>query len=149
MKDVTQQFNKGKIFPVAIRLILPAVIAQLISFVYNLVDRMFVSGIEQIRTQALAALGVVLPITIIVQAFANLIGLGGSPRASFKLGEGDKVAANKCFNNSFISLVAIGAVLTVLLNVFAEPVAAAELGALVCILAAVFLFVASGYFPRR
>lgn len=122
MKDVTQQFNKGKIFPVAIRLILPAVIAQLISFVYNLVDRMFVSGIEQIRTQALAALGVVLPITIIVQAFANLIGLGGSPRASFKLGEGDKVAANKCFNNSFISLVAIGAVLTVLLNVFAEPV---------------------------
>ena len=33
--------------------------------------------------------------------------------------------------------------------VFSDPVAAAELGALVCILAAVFLFVASGYFPRR
>ena len=33
--------------------------------------------------------------------------------------------------------------------VFAEPVAAAELGALVCILAAVFLFVASSYLPRR
>lgn len=122
MKNVTLQFKEGKIFPTVIRLIVPAVIAQLISFIYNVVDRMFVSGIEGIRTEALAALGIVLPITIIVQAFANLIGLGGSPRASFKLGEGDTAGANKCFNNSVSSLVVIGIVLTVLLNIFAEPI---------------------------
>ena len=75
MKNVTLQFKEGNIFPTVIRLIVPAVIAQLISFIYNVVDRMFVSGIEGIRTEALAALGIVLPITIIVQAFANLIGL--------------------------------------------------------------------------
>ena len=122
MKNVTLQFKEGNIFPTVIRLIVPAVIAQLISFIYNVVDRMFVSGIEGIRTEALAALGIVLPITIIVQAFANLIGLGGSPRASFKLGEGDTTGANKCFNNSVSSLVVIGIVLTVLLNIFAEPI---------------------------
>lgn len=122
MKNVTLQFKEGKIFQTVIRLIVPAVIAQLISFIYNVVDRMFVSGIEGIRTEALAALGIVLPITIIVQAFANLIGLGGSPRASFKLGEGDTEGANKCFNNSVSSLVVIGIVLTVLLNIFAEPI---------------------------
>ena len=44
---------------------------------------------------ALAALGIVLPITLIIQAFANLIGLGGSPRASIKLGENDKDEAVK------------------------------------------------------
>lgn len=122
MKNITLQFKNGKILPVVIKLIIPAVIAQLISFVYNLVDRMYVSGIEGIRTQALAALGVILPITIIVQAFANLIGLGGSPKASFKLGEGDNITANKYFNNSFVCLVIIGIVLTLILYFFAEPI---------------------------
>lgn len=36
---------------------------------------------------ALAALGVVLPVTLIIRAFANLIGLGGAPRAGIKMGE--------------------------------------------------------------
>lgn len=122
MKDITLQFKNGKILSVVIKLIIPAVIAQLISFAYNVVDRIYVSNIAGIKTQALAALGVVLPITIIVQSFANLIGLGGSPKASFKLGEGDRESANKYFNNSFFSLVITGAVLTVLLYFLAEPI---------------------------
>lgn len=36
---------------------------------------------------ALAALGIVLTITLIMQAFAKLVGLGGAPRAGIKLGE--------------------------------------------------------------
>lgn len=122
MKDITLQFKNGKILSVVIKLIIPAVIAQLISFAYNVVDRIYVSNIPGIKTQALAALGVVLPITIIVQAFANLIGLGGSPKASFKLGEGDEKTANRYFNNAFLSLVLTGALLTVLLYFLAEPI---------------------------
>lgn len=122
MKDITLQFKNGKILSVVIKLIIPAVVAQLISFAYNVVDRIYVSNIAGIKTQALAALGVVLPITIIVQSFANLIGLGGSPKASFKLGEGDRESANKYFNNSFFSLIITGEVLTVLLYFLAEPI---------------------------
>ena len=122
MKDITAQFKEGKILSVVIKLIVPAVVAQLISFAYNVVDRIYVSNIAGIKTQALAALGVVLPITIIVQSFANLIGLGGSPKASFKLGEGDRESANKYFNNSFFSLIITGEVLTVLLYFLAEPI---------------------------
>lgn len=122
MKDITLQFKNGKIFPLVIKLIIPAIIAQLITFIYNVVDRMYVSGIDGIKTQALAALGVVLPITIIVQSFANLIGLGGSPKASIKLGEGDKVSANRNFNNCFSMLVITGIVLTAVLYFFAEPI---------------------------
>lgn len=122
MKDITSQFRQGRILPVVIKLIIPAVIAQLISFAYNVVDRMYVSNIAGIKTQALAALGVVLPVTVIVQAFANLIGLGGSPKASFKLGEGDKNAANKYFNNAFSSLIVTGVILTAVLYFFAKPI---------------------------
>ena len=98
MKDITSEFGSGKILPLVFKLTIPAVIAQLITFLYNLVDRMYVSNIQDIKTEALAALGIVLPITIIVQAFANLIGLGASPKASMALGENNKEKANRIFN---------------------------------------------------
>ena len=106
-KDATKGLGSGKIWPLVFKLSLPAVAAQLISFLYNAVDRMFVSSIEGCGMEALAALGIVLPITIILQAFANLVGLGGSPRASMKLGEGKKEEANLLFNNSFSLLLII------------------------------------------
>ena len=48
---------------------------------------MYVSQTEGTGMDALAALGIVLPITLIMQAFAKLVGLGGAPRAGIKLGE--------------------------------------------------------------
>ena len=122
IKDLTNEFRNGKILPLVFKLVIPAVIAQLITFLYNLVDRMYVSSIEGIATEALAALGIVLPITIIVQAFANLIGLGASPKASMALGEADNKKANKIFNNSFVLLVLIGVLLTVILFIFAKDI---------------------------
>lgn len=88
-QDITTQLGSGSILPLIVRLSIPAVIAQLITFLYNIVDRMYVSRIENSGMDALAALGIVLPITLIIQAFANLVGLGGAPRAGIKLGEGD------------------------------------------------------------
>ena len=122
MKEITNEFKSGKILPLVFKLTIPAVIAQLITFLYNVVDRMYVSNIETIKTEALAALGIVLPITIIIQAFANLIGLGGSPKASMKLGEGNNKEANKYFNNSFMMLVILGIVLTIVLISFPKEI---------------------------
>ena len=122
IKDLTNEFRSGKILPLVFKLVIPAVIAQLITFLYNLVDRMYVSSIEGIATEALAALGIVLPITIIVQAFANLIGLGASPKASMALGENDNKKANKIFNNSFVLLTATGIILTIFLYIFSKDI---------------------------
>ena len=80
-KNITEELGNGRILPLIVRLSIPAVIAQLITFLYNIVDRMYVAQIEDSGMDALAALGIVLPITLIIQAFANLIGLGGAPRA--------------------------------------------------------------------
>ena len=113
MQNATDRLGEGKILPLVFKLTIPAVIAQLITFLYNIVDRMFVAKIESSGMDALAALGIVLPITLIIQAFANLIGLGGSPRASIKLGESDKDEAVKIFNSSFVLLIAIGLILSV------------------------------------
>ena len=110
-KNITEELGNGRILPLIVRLSIPAVIAQLITFLYNIVDRMYVAQIEDSGMDALAALGIVLPITLIIQAFANLIGLGGAPRAGIKMGEGNNAEADGIFNTAFSLLVLIGVVI--------------------------------------
>lgn len=122
MANIEEQLGSGKILPMVFKLTIPAVVAQLITFLYNIVDRIFVSKIENVGMDALAALGIVLPITLIITAFANFVGLGGSPRASIKLGEGDKLEANKIFNCSFSLLFLIGIAISLLTFFLARPI---------------------------
>ena len=122
MQDTTKQLGEGKILPLIFKLTIPAVVAQLITFLYNIVDRMFVAKIGESGMDALAALGIVLPITLIIQAFSNLIGLGGSPLASIKLGENNKKEADKIFNTSFVMLAFVGIIVSVITFAFARPI---------------------------
>lgn len=121
-KNITEELGNGRILPLIVRLSIPAVIAQLITFLYNIVDRMYVAQIEYSGMDALAALGIVLPITLIIQAFANLIGLGGAPRAGIKMGEGNNAEAGDFFNTAFLLLVLIGVVICAVSFVFARQI---------------------------
>ena len=121
-KNITEELGNGRILPLIVRLSIPAVIAQLITFLYNIVDRMYVAQIEDSGMDALAALGIVLPITLIIQAFANLIGLGGAPRAGIKMGEGNNAEAGDIFNTAFSLLVLIGVVIGAVSYVFARQI---------------------------
>ena len=121
-KNITEELGNGRILPLIARLSIPAVIAQLITFLYNIVDRMYVAQIEDSGMDALAALGIVLPITLIIQAFANLIGLGGAPRAGIKMGEGNNAEAGDIFNTAFSLLVLRGVVIGAVSFVFARQI---------------------------
>ena len=121
-QNITEMLGSGKILPLIVRLAVPAVIAQLITFLYNIVDRMYVARIKDCGTDALAALGIVLPITLVIQAFANLIGLGGAPRAGIKMGEGDSAEACGIFNTAVSLLAVIGVVIGTSVFVFAEKI---------------------------
>lgn len=121
-KNITEELGNGRILPLIARLSIPAVIAQLITFLYNIVDRMYVAQIEYSGMDALAALGIVLPITLIIQAFANLIGLGGAPRAGIKMGEGNNAEAGGIINAAFSLLVLIGVVIGAVSFVFARQI---------------------------
>lgn len=103
-----------------ISLSLPAIIGQLVSLIYNLVDRMYIGHIPEIGGDALTGVGVTAPLLIIISAFAALIGIGGAPRASIKMGEGDNEAAEEIMGNCFISLIGISIILTILFLIFNE-----------------------------
>lgn len=121
-KDITKELGEGRIFPLIVRLSIPAIIAQLITFLYNIVDRMYVAQIPGGGMDALAALGIVLPITLILSAFANLVGMGGAPRAGIRLGEGRREEAGRIFNNAFLLLMLLGVSIGLISFLFAREI---------------------------
>jgi len=100
------------------KLTLPAIAAQIINMLYNIVDRIYIGHMPEVGALALTGLGVTYPLIIAISAFSALIFMGGTPRASIKMGEGDYEGAEKIMGNSFILLVIISIILTVLGLIF-------------------------------
>ena len=113
--------GKDPVGRLVVKLAVPAVVAQLINLLYNLVDRMFVGRIAGVGTYALAGLGVVFPITLIVSAFSSLVGMGGAPLASIKMGEKKPEEAVRVFNTGASLLVMFGILLTVIVLTLGDP----------------------------
>lgn len=109
-----------KISRLLFRIAVPTVIAQIVNLLYNLVDRVYIGHIEGIGRDALTGVGVCFPILTAVSAFASLIGGGGAPLASIRLGQKDESAARRIVGSCFTALLAVSVLLTVLFSVFAE-----------------------------
>lgn len=83
-------FDNGKITTNILQAALPMLIAQILSLLYNIVDRIYIARIPNIGTAALGAVGLCFPIIVIITAFSNLFGSGGAPLFSIERGRGDK-----------------------------------------------------------
>lgn len=105
-----------------LKLAVPAVAAQLINILYNLVDKMFIGHIPEVGKQALAGVGVTTPVILAISAFAALVSMGGAPQASIFLGKGDTVQAEKVVGSCTWMLLLLSVLLTVLMLAFGCPV---------------------------
>jgi len=79
-------FSKGPISKTILRLAVPMVLAQFVNVLYNIVDRMYIGHISDTSVDALTGVGVTFPILLMVTAFANLFGTGGTPLFSMARG---------------------------------------------------------------
>lgn len=104
-----------------LKLSLPAILAQIINLLYNLVDRVYIGHMPKEGALALTGVGICMPIIMIVSAFAALISNGGAPRASMAMGKGDNDSAEKILGNSFVVQIIISAILTAILLMFHKP----------------------------
>ena len=59
---------------------LPAVAAQVINVLYNIVDRIYIGHIPGYGELALTGVGVTAPILMVISAFSAFAGMGGAPR---------------------------------------------------------------------
>lgn len=64
----------------------PAILAQIINALYNIVDRMYIGNIEGIGKLALTGVGLTFPVIILISAFSILVGMGGAPIARYQNG---------------------------------------------------------------
>ncbi|MBE6732162.1 MAG: MATE family efflux transporter [Ruminococcaceae bacterium] len=118
--DRTEKLRNGSIPKLLFSLAIPSIIAQLVNILYNMVDRIFV-GRTPDGNLAMSALSVALPIITFINAVTHLVGLGGAPLAAIKMGAGDKDSAEKIMTTSFVSLISTGIIMTVIIEIFAEP----------------------------
>ena len=100
-------------------LAIPAVIAQIVNLLYNIVDRIYIGHIPEIGASALTGVGLFTPILMFLTAFAMLVGAGGAPRAAIAMGRKDKEAAEHILGNSFTALLGFAASLTVVFYLLA------------------------------
>ena len=128
--DFIYESNKGKkeadlgngsIGKLLFRLALPAILAQIINVMYNMVDRMYIGHIPEVGPSALTGVGVTMPVIMAISAFAALVSMGGAPRASIMMGKGI-TNRRKILGNCTTMLVLMAIVLTAVILLFGQPI---------------------------
>ena len=109
----------GKLFW---KLALPAIAAQLVNVLYNIVDRIYIGHIPVYGAAALTGVGVTLPAIMIISAFAALVSAGGAPRVSMLMGKGDPNGAERIIGTCTFTLCGISLVLTLIMQLFPAPI---------------------------
>ena len=103
-------------------LALPAVAAQLVNLLYNIVDRIYIGHIPGIGTDALAGIGVTSAVIILISSFSAIVGAGGSPLAAIALGQGNRERAGQILGNGFILLLIFTILTSATTYLFMEPI---------------------------
>ena len=121
MSKEQQQYRKLVLTPVEQlipRLAVPTILSMMVTMIYNLVDAFFVG---KLGTSASAAIGVVLGVQSIFQAFGFMMGHGSGSQISVHLGKGDKDMADKLFSTAFFHAMAISVIVSAICLIGLTP----------------------------
>lgn len=103
------------------RLSVPAIAAQFVNMLYNIVDRIYIGHIAGEGAAALTGVGVCMPLIMIVSSFAALVSSGGAPRASIFMGKKDMESAQKTLGSCFTTQIIVSLILTAIMLVWNKP----------------------------
>ncbi len=103
------------------RIAIPSMLAQFVSVLYSIVDRIYIGNIPQIGDLALAGVGVCGPIVTMVGSVAFWIGIGGSPLMSIRMGEKNIEAARKILANCFLMILVLSVLLMAIIMPLTTP----------------------------
>lgn len=113
--------GKDPVRKLVLRIAIPSMLAQLVSVLYGIVDRVYIGNIPEVGSLALAGAGVCGPILTLLAAVAFWIGIGGSPLVSIRMGEGKLDEARKIMANCFLLLTVFALTLTALALAVRRP----------------------------
>lgn len=116
----TNDFSKGKLFPMILKYSIPAAVSLLITAIYNIVDRIFVGNFN--GTSALAGLSICFPLSYMMMAFGLTCSAGGASLFSLFAGKGEQKNMNQAFGNSLMLVVIFEVLLSLCLLTFVDPI---------------------------
>ncbi len=119
-------FSKVPVKKAVLTLVIPTVISQLITVIYNMADTFFIGQLND--PNQVAAATVAMPCFMFLTAFANLFGLGGSSLISRCLGVGNREKAEKTASFCVWTGIAISFLYGIAVVLF-EPIIFPILGA--------------------
>lgn len=100
-------------------MVIPTIISQIITVVYNLADTWYVGMTN--NAAAVAAISLCLPVYNIMTAIANLFGIGGTSVITRAMAAGHYHRARRAFVLAVRGALIITAVYSVILALFAKP----------------------------
>lgn len=116
-----ERLGTDRMLPLIFRMALPAVAAQIVNLLYNIVDRIYIGHIPGYGTDALAGIGVTGSIIMLISACSAFVGGGGAPLAAIALGRGDRDRAEKLLGNGFTLLLIFSVLFSVGVYLYMKP----------------------------
>lgn len=110
--QLENDLGHDRIRTLVMRLAIPSMVAQFVSVLYSIVDRMYIGNIAEVGELALAGVGICGPVVTLISSFSALVGFGGAPLLSIRMGEKNDRAAREVVANSFMMLAILGVTLT-------------------------------------
>lgn len=114
--------KEEKISILLLKYSIPAILAMMVTSMYNTVDRAFIGSIKDVGALAISGLGVTMPLFTILGAFCVGIAIGGSTNISIKLGEGNKEDAEKILGSTVALEVSVAIVIMLVGMFFLEDI---------------------------
>ena len=123
----TDRIGKEPIGRLLLSFSIPAIIGMLVNALYNIVDRIYLGqGIDPL---AIAGVGIVMPITMIIMACSMLVGIGANSLFAIRMGEKRHDEVEKIMGHALVLLFLLPAVCIVVVLFFMEPILRDLMGA--------------------
>lgn len=118
---IENDLGRDDIKKLVLRIAVPSMLAQFVSVFYSIVDRMYIGNIPDVGAVALAGVGVCGPVVTMIGSVAFLVGVGGAPLMSMRMGEGNEKQARQILSNSFLLLILFSILMTAVIYPIREP----------------------------
>lgn len=119
MQGEKHPFGEEPIPKLLKQLAIPAVVANVVNALYNIVDQIFIGqGVGYLGN---AATNIAFPLTTICMALGLMVGIGSAAKFNLELGRRQPVLARKTVGTATSTLLIVGVLLCLIIRVFLKP----------------------------
>jgi putative MATE family efflux protein len=106
--DQTDRLGTAHVGKLLWEFCVPAVVGMFVQAIYNIVDRIYLG--QGVSSLAIAAVGLIMPVMMVIAALSILIGVGANTLYALRLGEGRLDEVEKIMGHAFVLLFVVPAI---------------------------------------